>query len=61
MSSNAVKQTIRFVRIFLFAFITQWATIGGQHLDRSTIISCAVAALEVVYRALVPSDQKNVQ
>lgn len=57
--SHYVQQTIRFVRLFVVAFVTQlivWSQHGvGQHMDWKVLASLAVAALEFVWREIFPT------
>lgn len=55
------QQIGRALRIFAFAAIAQIAALGTDNLDRSALISVALAALEVTYRQLWPaqSDQRE--
>lgn len=54
------QQVGRAARIFAFAAIAQIGAMGTDHLDRSALISVALAALEVTYRQLWPTpDQRE--
>lgn len=50
------EQAFRFARLFVFAFVTQLAAVGDDHLDRNAIVAAAIAAIEAVFRQVRPVE-----
>jgi hypothetical protein len=49
------SQVGRVLRLGAIAFAAQIAAQGTQHFDRTTLISATIAAVETLYRSLVPA------
>jgi hypothetical protein len=53
-SAHVRQQAARVLRLFVFAFVSQLAALGTDHIDRKVLLSVAVGALEAVYRQFAP-------
>jgi hypothetical protein len=54
-SSHVRAQAARFLRLAVMAIAAQVLTMGTTHLDRTTLVSAAIAVAETLYRSLAPA------
>lgn len=54
MNAHLQAQALRFVRLFVVAFVAQLAVIGTDHLGLQAVASAALGAVEVVIRQIRP-------